>query len=378
MTYSDAYNIRTTSVKFNDIADAIDGVVTRQYGSLTTGTSSAYIANPSPAWESYDASAIIIIIPHVTNAASATIQISPATNGVAAKELRIGGTAIGAGILQAGIPTVLAYTGSYFEVLLQNVTIPTGQVTAFAGSTAPGGWLLCDGTDYASIDYPSLHGVIGTTYNIGGEAAGRFRVPDLGRRIPMGKGSSDTLGNTEGGNKAGTAYASRSTSHSHTMAHSHTVPNHQHTVLAHKHSTTATGLGVDIAHTHQTTDITGSVGGSDGTHDHELRQEQGGGGTAVTSAANIISLVGSTVPAYRNGNNHYTGGGHGHSFSLTASLGTTTKYAVGTIGPVAGTNGDVDTLTKTGEGGTTLTSDTSVVSGTTTPPFLFINYIIKT
>lgn len=402
MTYSDAYNIRTTSVKFNDIADALDGVVTRQYGSLTTGTSSAYIATPSPAWESYDASSIIIVIPHVTNAAGATIQISPATNGVAAKALRIGGVAIGAGILQAGIPTVLAYTGSYFEVLLQNVTIPTGQVTAFAGASAPSGWLLCDGQPYDSSVYPTLHGVIGTTYNIGGETAGWFRVPDLGRRIPLGKGSSDTLGNTEGGNKAGTAYASRTTSHSHTIAHSHTVPDHQHTVPAHYHTNTTNSLSVNISHTHATADFSGTIGGSDGTHthtlsgdgahDHDLRQEAGGGGTSVGSAANIIALVGSTVAAYRNGANHYTGGGHSHTVTSTnsghshglgtisASLGSTTKYVSGTVGATGGSNGDAagGFSTNTGEGGATLTTTTAVVSGSTTPPFLFINYIIKT
>lgn len=375
MTYTDDYSLRTTSVKFNDIADAIDGIVTRQYVAITTGTSSAYIASPTPAWQEYTTSSIVVVTPHISNSAGATIQIS----SLAPKALKIGNVAIGAGILQAGIPTVLAYTGVHFEVLLQNVTIPSGQVTAFAGSTPPGGWLICDGEQYPIASYPTLSSVIGTIYNKGTETLGYFRVPDLSRRVAIGTGVSDTLGNTEGGNKVGTAYASRTTSHSHTIAHSHSVPNHQHTVPAHYHTNTTNSLSVDIAHSHGASSVTGTVGGSDGTHDHDLRQEAGGGGSGVGSAANIIALLNSTVSAYRNGNNHYTGGGHGHGHSLSAAgqtLGSTTVHVSGTVG--TGVNGNVAFSTNTSEGGATLTTTTSEFSGSTTPPFLFINYIIKT
>ena len=374
MTYSDAYNVRTTSVKFNDVADAIDGLITRQ-STTTSGTDVSYLAGPVPAWQEYTQSAILIITPHITNAASATIAVS----GLAAKALKIGGAAIGAGVIQAGIPTILAYNGVHFEVLLQNVTIPTGQVTAFAGTAAPGGWLICDGGEYPIASYSTLSGVIGTIYNKGTETLGYFRVPDLSRRVAIGAGASDTLGNTEGGNKVGTAYASRTTSHSHTIAHSHSVPNHQHTVPAHYHTNTINSLSVDIAHSHSASSVTGTVGGSDGTHDHDLRQESGGGGTGDGSAANILSLVGSTASAFRNSNNHYTGGGHGHGHSLSAAgqaLGSTTAYVSGTVG--TGVNGNVAFSTNTSEGGATLTTTTSEFSGSTTPPFLFINYIIKT
>lgn len=394
MTYSDAFNVRTTSVKFNDVADALDGLITRQ-STTTSGTDTNYLANPLPAWQEYTQSAILIITPHITNAANATISV----NGLASKALKIGGVAIGAGIIQPGIPTILAYNGVHFEVLLQNVTIPTGQVTAFAGTAAPGGWLLCDGEQYPIASYPTLSGVIGTIYNKGTETAGYFRVPDLSRRVAIGKGASDTLGNTEGGNKVGTAYASRSTSHNHTIDHSHSVPNHQHTVPAHYHTNTTNSLSVDISHSHANSDFTGSIGGSDGTHshaltgdgahDHDLRQEAGGGGTSVGSAANILALLGSTVTAYRNSSNIYNGGGHTHTVSTTSSghghahtlavgLGSTTKYVGGTVGPTGGSNGNANFSTSPGEGGATISTAAGEVSGSTTTPFLFINYIIKT
>jgi microcystin-dependent protein len=59
--------------------------------------------------------------------------------------------------------------------------MPAGMVADFAGTLAPTGWLLCDGTDYAEADYPELFGAIGHLWDtFRGQAApasGRFRVP---------------------------------------------------------------------------------------------------------------------------------------------------------------------------------------------------------
>ena len=383
MTYADNYNIRTTSVKFNDVADALDGLITRNYAGVTSGTATTYTATPTPAWDAYTTSGLVVIIPHVSNSGAATINIS----GLGAKDLRIGNASIAAGVLQAGIPTIMAYTGTYFEVLLQNVSIPVGQVSAFAGSSAPTGWLLCDATAYNTYTYRALHAVIsntygGTAYNPGvtdqPAAVTTFNVPDLLRRSPVGKGSGDTLGSSDG-----VAYASRSMSHSHTISHTHTIPNHQHTVPGHYHSTTGAGssltaAGQSLGTTSKT--ITGTVGGTDGTHDHDLRQETGGGGTADGSAANIIALVGSTVSAFRNSNNHYTGGGHGHGHSLAVDISHThsASSVSGTIGLVTGgSNGDGNFSTLAGEGGVTTNSQSTSTSGASTVQHLFVNYIIK-
>lgn len=351
MTYTDDFNIRTTSVKFNDVADAIDGVITRQY-TTTTGTSSAYIANPTPAWTSYTTSAIIIVTPHVTNALGATIQL----NALAAKEMRIGGVPITAGVLQTGVPTILAYTGTYFEVLLQNVSIPTGQITAYAGSAAPAGWLLCDGEEYPIATYPTLSGVIGTTYNLGTETVDYFRVPDLRRRYPAGKGTSDTLGNAEGGTKAGTAYASR------TMSHTHTVKAHYHGM-----GTGAT-LSVDISHTHSSgSAVSGSIGGAgDGVHRHSIPNRSGNANVGNASVVYVLrggdTGQGGSTGATLAGTDE---GGHSHTFSLTAAgqtLSSTPKTPTGTIGLVTG---GVD-------------GNTAQQTEATTQSHLFVNYIIKT
>ena len=55
--------------------------------------------------------------------------------------------------------------------------VPIGAVMSFARSTAPHGWLICDGTLYNAADYPALYAVIGSSY--GSAGANTFRTPDL-------------------------------------------------------------------------------------------------------------------------------------------------------------------------------------------------------
>jgi microcystin-dependent protein len=79
---------------------------------------------------------------------------------------------------------------------------PTGSVIAFAGSTAPTNWLMCDGTTVSRTTYAALFTLIGTTYNTGGEAGTDFRLPNLLGRVPAGRDASqaefDTLGERAG------------------------------------------------------------------------------------------------------------------------------------------------------------------------------------
>jgi microcystin-dependent protein len=234
---------------------------------------------------------------------------------------------------------------------------PTGVVLAYSGPTAPSGWLICDGSAVSRASYGALNTLYsGASYPYGsGDGTTTFNLPDLRKRYVAGKGASDTLGFTEGGNIAGTAYASRS------MSHTHAVPGHYHSTTGAGSSLTAAGQSLGTT----SKSVTGTVGGSDGTHDHDLRQEAGGGGTADGSAANIISLIGSTVTAYRNSANHYTGGGHGHAHNLDVNISHThaASSVSGSLGLVTGgSNGD---------------ANFNAVS-TVTGSFLFLNYIVKT
>ena len=78
---------------------------------------------------------------------------------------------------------------------------PVGILVAFAGATAPAGWLLCDGAAVSRTTYAGLFAVIGTAYGAG-NGSSTFNVPDLRGRIPVGRDSGqtefDALGETGG------------------------------------------------------------------------------------------------------------------------------------------------------------------------------------
>lgn len=95
--------------------------------------------------------------------------------------------------------------------VVRKALTPIGSVVNYAGSSAPTGWVLCDGRTLDTTTYAALYAVLGTTYNIGGEAATVFRVPDLRGRVAIGmdmmsalQGSANritaTWGRTLGGN----------------------------------------------------------------------------------------------------------------------------------------------------------------------------------
>lgn len=77
--------------------------------------------------------------------------------------------------------------------------VPSGSLVAYGGTSAPTGWLLCDGSSYLRASYPDLFTAIGTAY--GSIDGSHFNVPDMQQRFPLGKavsGTGSTLGGTGG------------------------------------------------------------------------------------------------------------------------------------------------------------------------------------
>ena len=80
--------------------------------------------------------------------------------------------------------------------------VPTGSLQAFAGSSAPSGWLLCYGQAISRSTYANLFAVVSTTYGAG-DGSTTFNVPDLRGRALFGL---DNMGGTAAGRLTGANY----------------------------------------------------------------------------------------------------------------------------------------------------------------------------
>jgi len=71
-----------------------------------------------------------------------------------------------------------SFSGSGGEVPVDNTQAPPSLVAAFARSSAPLGWLKCNGAAVSRTTYASLFAAIGTTFGAG-DGTTTFNLPDL-------------------------------------------------------------------------------------------------------------------------------------------------------------------------------------------------------
>lgn len=67
-----------------------------------------------------------------------------------------------------------------------------GSIAAFAGSSLPSGWLLCDGSAISRTTYSALFSAVGTTYGAGNGST-TFNVPNLVDKFIEGAATSGTV-----------------------------------------------------------------------------------------------------------------------------------------------------------------------------------------
>lgn len=84
-------------------------------------------------------------------------------------------------IINAAVTTSKIADGSITSAKLDpsvfQGTNPPGSILAFAGATAPAGYLLCDGSTVSRTTYPALFAAISTAY--GSPDGSTFKLPDL-------------------------------------------------------------------------------------------------------------------------------------------------------------------------------------------------------
>jgi microcystin-dependent protein len=89
---------------------------------------------------------------------------------------------------------------TYFDTLY----VTTGTVVDFAGSSAPTGWLICNGATISQSTYAALYAIIGHTYGAD-PGGGNFILPDCRGKATVGYLAADSnfgaLGNVAAGEK---------------------------------------------------------------------------------------------------------------------------------------------------------------------------------
>ena len=78
-----------------------------------------------------------------------------------------------------------------------SLAVPPGVMFEWPTTTAPSGYLLCDGRSLLRADYPALFAVLGTTY--GAADGAHFNLPDHRGRVSV---TLDNLGGTDAGRLA--------------------------------------------------------------------------------------------------------------------------------------------------------------------------------
>jgi len=196
-----------------------------------------------------------------------------------------------------------AVTLGKLATALQAFLVPVGTISAYAGATAPTGYLLCDGT--STTGYTALAALVGGT------------TPDLRGKFPMGKTAAGTGSTLLGNGGSTTVTEANLPVHQHTMNHTHGSFTSSGQSVSHNHTVSLNDPG--HLHTVNGNDANLTVGG--GTVMYVLSYLGGGGYSEQTG----LSYTGTTVSSVGNASVDHT-----HSVTVTAHTGNTGTVGSGT------------------------------------------------
>jgi len=222
----------------------------------------------------------------------------------------------------------------------------------YAGSAAPTGWLLCDGSAVSRSTYAALYAALGGAASPWGQGDGSttFNVPDMRGRVPVGKAASGTFLNL----------AATGGEETHVLTQGE-MPAHVHTISSDSAGTPAGSLSTTALTTNaETTDHTHTgTTDSSGAHTHTLNTFSGtANGTVASGGVSVDSPL--TIPSAGAHTHTFTTGGRSasHTHTITAHGHTFTGSALA---------GHTHTIGSTG-GGT---------AHNNLQPYAVVNYIIK-
>jgi microcystin-dependent protein len=187
--------------------------------------------------------------------------------------------------------------------------VPPGAIMPYAASTAPGGWLICDGSAVSRTTYSALFALVGSQYG-NGDGINTFNLPNMNGRMIVGynsaDGNFDSLGEA-GGSKTATLTTNELPAHTHTGTtstdglHNHDItdPGHRHTITTinddfNNSGASPPGFSADSAGTRtwdiMSTNQTGITINNGGSHSHTFTTASTGSGNAFAIMNPYITL----------------------------------------------------------------------------------------
>lgn len=344
--------IDASSVSFTGCTRGLSAV-----GTTTVAANKVYHGTNSPVIISWGAQNINDLLIYVNslitgvagNASSTVAGVTKLTQDPAVPTSPI---AVGANTSASG--TAISTTNKALDAAYVATLIPTGTVWGYSSTSAPSGWLLCDGSAVSRTTYATLFGVISTTFG-SGDGSSTFNVPDYRGRALIGTGT---------GTKVAT-FASRSSNVITVTGLSNTANNEFQTgqaVVYHTSGSVMTGLSNDTTYyIVRTGNLTFSLASS-------LANAQNGTVVSLSSDGSGTQTFTLTLTARSLGN---TGGEENHAMSSTELLAHTHATAVTTSSlNTPGTNSGTATSGNTGSTGGNAAMNIMQPFGVTT-------YIIK-
>lgn len=188
-----------------------------------------------------------------------------------------------------------------------------GAILSSMVSSAPDGWLNCNGQQVLISQYQDLYDSIGTTYNLGTESSGNFRLPNISSKYLIQKTSGSGI---YGASSAHT----HSTSANYNLAdksvsHSHPTNNYSNaTYMGHGASGGGSGGGTDNnpLNANKTGFSSGGASGAGHYHSVNAGGDQAGGGSYHGHPMDTAIQASSQV--------------HGHTGSFAATTSTSSVF----------------------------------------------------
>lgn len=241
---------------------------------------------------------------------------------------------------------------------------PTGCIMMYAAATAPGGWLLCDGSVVSRTQYAVLFSIISTSYNRATDTdPATFRLPNLKGRFALGASATHTLGEVArgivtGGEETHQLVIGELAVHAHTITA--TQPAHSHSDSGHQH------LGHGVNHLHNI------------NHNHSIAAGQ------FSHQHYVGHNVGNAAGGSGNGNFLKSDGGYDYLSTANTLPGGSTDYAnVNSQGADRSLDAWTDiAYAAISSAQPAITASAANTGGGTAhnnmPPWETLNYIIKT